>query len=108
MVLSNGMASPVFKAGDENDQNMQSLAISDYSLVKRVNGTKQGNNYAVRCLMFSKKDGTQLAKVETEFGKGYDTDFTIEDSEEIIGIYGKDYSEAIGQLGFLIWTPPQF
>jgi hypothetical protein len=38
--------------------------------------------------MFSTKDDTQLAKVETGAGKPYDTDFKIEDSEEIIGIYG--------------------
>ncbi len=38
--------------------------------------------------MFSKKDGTQLAKVETYAGYAYDSDFKIEDSEEIIGIYG--------------------
>jgi hypothetical protein len=66
---------------------MQSLPISDYSLVKRVNGTKPGS-YILRCLIFSKKDGTQLAKVEKETGKAFDTDFKIEDSEEIIGIYG--------------------
>ena len=67
---------------------MQSLPISDYSLVKRVNGTKQGGSNFIKCLIFSKKDGTQLAKVETQTGKAYDTDFKIEDSEEIIGIYG--------------------
>jgi hypothetical protein len=38
--------------------------------------------------MFSTKDGTQLAKVETRAGVSYDTDFKIEDYEEIIGIYG--------------------
>jgi hypothetical protein len=38
--------------------------------------------------MFSKKDGTQLAKVETRAGVPYDTDFKMEDYEEIIGIYG--------------------
>ncbi len=86
---------------------MQSLPISDYSLVKRVNGTKQDSTL-IRCLIFSKKDGTQLAKVETLTGFSYDTDFKIEDSEEIIGIYGYECSNRITQLGFLIWTPPQF
>jgi hypothetical protein len=57
--------------------------------------------------MLSKKDGTQLAKVETRAGKPYDTDFKIEDSEEIIGIYGYECAESIAQLGFLIWTPPK-
>ncbi len=86
---------------------MQSLPISDYSLVKRVYGTKQGSYY-MRCLIFSKKDGTQLAKVETQTGYAYDTDFKIEDSEEIIGIYGYECTTSIRQLGFLIWTPPGF
>ena len=67
---------------------MQSLPIKDYSLVKRVNGTKQGSTWYIRCLIFSKKDGTQLAKVEMDTGYAYDTDFEIEDSEEIIVIYG--------------------
>ncbi len=86
---------------------MQSLLISDYSLVKRVNGSKKASSY-IRCLIFSTKDGTQLAKVETQTGYAYDTDFKIEDSEEIIGIYGYEYTESIRQLGFLIWTPPGF
>ena len=38
--------------------------------------------------MFSKRDGTQIAKVETEIGKPYGPEFVIADSEEIIGIYG--------------------
>jgi hypothetical protein len=58
--------------------------------------------------MFSTKDGTQLAKVETEAGVPYDTDFKIEDYEEIIGIYGEEYTDSICQLGFLIWKPPKF
>ncbi len=58
--------------------------------------------------MFSTKDGTQLAKVETCAGYSYDTDFKIEDYEEIIGIYGFEHPDTIGQLGFLIWTPPKF
>ncbi len=57
--------------------------------------------------MFSTKDSTQLAKVETKAVKPYDTDFKIEDSEEIIGIYGYENDDIISQLGFLIWTPPK-
>ncbi len=45
--------------------------------------------------MFSTKNGTQLAKVETEAGKPYDKDFKIEDSEEIIGIYGWEHDHSI-------------
>ena len=85
---------------------MQSVPVPDYSLVKRVNGTKQG--YALCCLIFSKKDGSQIAKVETYAGYYYDTDFVIADSEEIIGIYGYKAGNGYHQLGFLVWTPPQF
>ncbi len=70
---------------------MQSFNVPDYSVVKRVNGSKQegsGSGY-LRCLMFSKKDGTQIAKVETETGYPYGTEFAIGDSEEIIGICGE-------------------
>ena len=84
------------------------MPIKDYSQVKIINGTKQENgNYSIRCLIFSTKDGSQLAKVEKEAGKPYDTDFKIEDSEEIIGIYGYEGTNYVSQLGFLIWTPPK-
>jgi hypothetical protein len=45
--------------------------------------------------MFSTKNGNQLAKVETLGGVPYDTDFKIEDYEEIIGIYGYEGSDTI-------------
>ena len=62
VVLSNGTSSPVFTAQGENDQNMQSVNIQDYSLVKRVNGSKTGNS--VHKLSFMKRDGTEITKVE--------------------------------------------
>ena len=85
---------------------MQSVTVPDYSLVKRVNGSKQGE--FLRCLIFSKKDGSQIAKVKTKTGKPYDTDFLIADSEEIIGIYGLKDHDCYYQLGFLVWIPPLF
>jgi hypothetical protein len=39
VVLSNGVCSPVFTGKGENDQNMQSVNIQDYAIVKRVNGS---------------------------------------------------------------------
>ena len=39
VILSNGMSSPAFNVSGNNDQGMQSSNITDYSLVKRVNGT---------------------------------------------------------------------
>jgi hypothetical protein len=82
------------------------VPIKDYSQVKIINGTKQNGDWSIRCLMFSTKDGIQLSKVETEDSKPYDTDFKIEDFEEIIGIYGYEGKDTILQFGFLIWTPP--
>ena len=56
--------------------------------------------------MFVTKDGTELVKVETYADKPYYTDFKIEDSEEIIGIYGHEQDDYIAQLGFIVWQPP--
>ena len=79
------------------------MQIKDFSQVKRVNGTKQNGGNVIYCLIFSTKDGTELAKVETSAGKPYDTDFKIEDSEEIIGIYGNEIYNGNTYLGFLVW-----
>ena len=57
--------------------------------------------------MFSKKDGTQIAKVEMEAGYKYGPEFEIGDSEEIIGIYGWKSDNYYSQLGFIVWTPPR-
>jgi hypothetical protein len=67
---------------------MQSVNVPDFSLVKRVNGSKSGFGHSLRCLMFSKRDFTLIAKVEIESGYPYGPEFVIADSEEIIGIYG--------------------
>ncbi len=39
VILSNGVASPVFTATGQDAQGLQSFAIPDYSQVKRINGT---------------------------------------------------------------------
>ena len=67
---------------------MQSFNVPDYSLVKRVNGTKVFGDDRLCCLILSKADGTQIAKVETQAGKPYGPEFVLNASEEIIGIYG--------------------
>ncbi len=68
MILSNGVSSPVFTANDQNDQGLQSFAIPDYSVVKRVKGTQQGGDgsYWLSKLSFGKKDGTEITKVEVD------------------------------------------
>jgi hypothetical protein len=106
IILSNGVASPVFIARSDDGQALHSINIPDFSLVKRVNGSKQNGDNHLRYLIFNKKDGTQIAKVEMDAGKPYDTDFVIGDSEEIIGIYGYKKGSWFESLGFLVWTPP--
>ncbi len=64
VILSNGVVSPLFKAHSDDGQALQSFNISDYSLVKRVNGSEQRGNKSLSCLIFNKKDGTQISKVE--------------------------------------------
>lgn len=56
VILNNGVSSPVFNAINQNVQYMMT-SDTDYSLVKRINGTKQGSSY-LSCLIFNKKDGT--------------------------------------------------
>ncbi len=62
VILSNGVASPVFKATGQDAQGLQSFAIPDYSQVKRINGT--GHNCQLCHLSFGKKDGSQITKLE--------------------------------------------
>ena len=86
VVLSNGSCSPVFAAQGENEQNMQSVNIQDYSIVKRVNGSY---GTAIHKLSFKKKDGNEITKVETGWKANYYySDSVIADDEEIIGVYG--------------------
>ena len=88
MVLSNGESSPVFTSKDENDQGLQPIAISDFADVKRVKGTLLTGGNSLHKLTFSKKDGTEITKVELIDHFGYGPEFVLDDSEEIIGIFG--------------------
>jgi hypothetical protein len=110
VILSNGVSSPVFTANNQNDQGLQSFAIPDYSVVKRVKGTQQGgdSSYWLSKLSFGNKDGTEITKVELSNNKPYGPDFVLDDSEEIIGIYGtQNKNDYIYQLGFIVWKPPR-
>ena len=42
------------------------IAISDFAAVKRVKGTKSASGASLHKLTFSKKDGTEIAKVELD------------------------------------------
>ena len=86
---------------------MQPFLISDYAAVKRVKGTILTNGYSLHKLSFSKTDGTEITKVEICMHSGYGPEFVLDDSEEIIGIFGtKDVEDHIYQLGFIVWKPP--
>ncbi len=62
VILSNGVASPVFTTCGQDAQGLQSFTIPDYSQVKRINGT--ATNCWLSNLSFGKKDGSQITKVE--------------------------------------------
>ena len=91
---------------------MQKIAVSDFADVKRVQGTiLTTNSSSLHKLTFSKKDGTEIAKVELRNDSGYGPEFVLDDSEEIIGIFGTkdpDADDHIYQLGFIVWKPPRF
>ncbi len=73
---------------------MQPFAIPDYAAVKRVKGTILiDNGYSLHKLSFSKKDGTEITKVELSDSSGYGPEFVLDDSEEIIGIFGTKEAE---------------
>ena len=67
---------------------MQPIAISDFAAVKRIKGTILTDGASLHKLTFSKKDGTEIAKVELYSRKAYGPEFMLDDSEEIIGIFG--------------------
>ena len=99
----------MFTGEGENDQGLQPFAISDFADVKRVKGKKLESFGSLNKLCFSKKDGTEIAKVELTFDYEYGPEFVLDDSEEIIGIFGtKDTHDFILQLGFIVWKPPHF
>jgi hypothetical protein len=99
----------VFTGKGENDQGLQPFAISDFADVKRVKGKKLEISTSLNKLCFSKKDGTEIAKVELTNESVYGPEFVLDDSEEIIGIFGtKNADNHIWQLGFIVWKPPHF
>ncbi len=104
MILSNGVASPVFTATGQDAQGLQSFAIPDYSQVKRINGTNTGSWLCH--LSFGKKDGSQITKVEY-LSLSLGTETVIADDEEIIGVFGTKEVHAVA-LGFIVWKPPKF
>ena len=88
---------------------MQSFAISDYSVVKKIKGCQLDGGAYLTKLSFSKTDGAEVAKVELKSGgKPYGQESVLNDDEEIIGMYGTLHDTYwIRQLGFIVWKPPK-
>ena len=75
---------------------MQSFAIPDFADVKRINGKILNDEWGLIKLCFSKKDGSEITKVELNNIRPYGQETVIADDEEIIGIYGtKDTADYI-------------
>ena len=108
MILSNGK-SKVFTGNDgENDQDMKQFDISDFSKVKRINGTKHTSSNTIHKLKFCKSDGTEITAVELGSAQPYGEEFVLACDEEIIGMFGtKDKDNLIWTLGFIAWKPPR-
>jgi hypothetical protein len=58
---------------------MQPFLISDYAAVKRVKGTILTTGCSLHKLSFSKKDGTEITKVEVCDHSGYGLEFVLDD-----------------------------
>ena len=78
--------------------------------MKKIKGCQLDGGQDVCKLSFSKKDGSELAKVEVgNNGKSYGPESVLNDDEEIIGMFGtKDWANFFDQLGFIVWKPPKF
>ena len=86
---------------------MQSITISDYRIVKRIKGCQLGGPFLSK-LSFSKKDSTEVKKIElNKGGQPYGQEFVLDDDEEIIGMFGSvNGTLVLKQLGFIVWKPP--
>jgi hypothetical protein len=109
LILSNGKSSPVLTSNGQDATNLQSFAVTDYSMVKRIKGSELNNSgHPLHKISFGKKDGSEITKVELYNGKPYGPEFMLSDDEEIIGIFGtSNATEWFEQLGFIVWKPPK-
>ena len=92
------MESPVFNVEGTNGRNLKNFTVSDFSLVKRIDGTEQDGKHVLQFLSFATKDNETIDSVELStytFSISPTTTFKIDKNEEIIGIYG-----AKGLYGF--------
>jgi hypothetical protein len=79
--------------------------MKEYGLVKRIKGSQGGNG--VHKLCFGKEDGSEILKIELDNLDKYGSEFVLEQSEEIIGIFGNVSTDRFYRLGFIVWKPPR-
>ena len=59
-------------------------------------------------IIFKKQDGSEIGRIESE-NRGTGDEHTLNNDEEIIGIYGgSDYGTVTDSIGIIVWTPPKF
>jgi hypothetical protein len=89
--------------------NSSNRSLSIKSKVRWNNGYFQKNVLnEIRFLMLSKREKINLQNWKRKPVKlTIQIDLKIEDSKEIVGIYGWKDNHKIAQLCFLIWTPPK-
>jgi hypothetical protein len=105
VIYSNGFASPVFLAKDQNADGLQTVVLN--SQIKKIRGTANGNRMAN--IHFLNKNGNETTRIQTR-ERPFAPDQILADDEEIIGIYGdKDYAGThpyIASIGFIVWKRP--
>ena len=78
----------MFTGKDRDGTNLQSFAVSNYSLVKKIKGSENHVGYPLHKLSFGKRDGSEITKIEMCDSRPYGPELVLADDEEIIGIFG--------------------
>ena len=76
----------MFLASGQDATNLQSFGVADYSVVKKIKGSNTSDQ--IQKLNFTKRDGSEIAKVELHPSIPYGPESVLADDEEIIGIFG--------------------
>jgi hypothetical protein len=89
----------------DNLSEFKTLNIVYASLVKRIQGTKRSSD--LRQIIFKKQDGSEISRIESE-NNAIGDEHTLNQDEEIIGIYGGYDGALTDSVGIIVWTPPKF
>ena len=104
VILSNGVASPLFLAKDQNSDNLQEIKINSDNT--QIRGTY--NSTILLSVHFLAKNGGEISKILPNTSTT-NIDIDLAEGEEIIGVYGiKDQAQYFWSLGFIVWKPPKF